>query len=157
MITVCYVKAEIMVICCNQIKAHVHFSPEPFNHESFSSDCHGNLGLGDLCVSQDLIMLWGPKSASHRNITGASLPYIRRTARPQNLSQIKTNRMSGWNNLNYMHYYIYYNLYNKLDAADRWFLLQVKLSYIMFSAHRRFFFFAFFLNQSMGQSDGGLW
>lgn len=90
MITVCYVKAEIMVICCNQIKAHVHFSPEPFNHESFSSDCHGNLGLGDLCVSQDLIMLWGPKSASHRNITGASLPYIRRTARPQNLSQIKT-------------------------------------------------------------------
>lgn len=79
-----------MVICCNQIKAHVHFSPEPFNHESFSSDCHGNLGLGDLCVSQDLITLWGPKSASHRHITGASLPYIRRKARPQNLSQIKT-------------------------------------------------------------------
>lgn len=64
----------------------------------------------------------------------------------ENRKQTKkqTNRMSGWNNLNYMHYYIYYNLYNKLDAADRWFLLQVKLSYIMFSAHRRFFFLPFF-------------
>lgn len=90
MITVCDVKAEIMAICGNQIKAHVHFSPEPFNQESFSSDCHGNLGLGDLCVIQDLITLWGPKSASHRHITGAFLPYNRRKTRPQNVSQIMT-------------------------------------------------------------------
>lgn len=70
----------------------------------------------------------------------------------ENRKQTKkqTNRMSGWNNLNYMHYYIYYNLYNKLDAADRWFLLQVKLSYIMFSAHRRFFFFCLFSKPKYG-------